>query len=202
MIEINKKSLLTKIGLVIVVFGIYLFVKLFQENMVKGKNVFHTFFLTIKAIICRPVHFLSLCISPLGLFVFLTCLAASGLSILSFMHVQSSWGKENHFFLITIINAIFEHKALEGMVAIFFIFFTIYLLYKKKYLFFSMMCLYILSSTTSSVSSVYRYVLGSVIYPIELYLLVNEIKVNKKNNIGNIHVYYLFIVPIVIIAIV
>lgn len=161
---------------------IYLFIKIYQECITKGKNIFSTFFLTIKEIIKKPVYFLSLCISPLGLFIFFMTLNYFDLSILSFMHVQSGWGKENGFFLVTIIEAIFISNPLEGLMALFFFVFTFYLLYKKKYLSFFMMILYIVSSTTSSVASVSRYILGSVIFPLEMYLFLSNSILQIKEN--------------------
>lgn len=159
---------------------IYLFIKIYQESLAKGKNVFYTFFLTIKEIIKNPIYFLSLCISPLGLFIFFVTLKAFDLSILSFVHAQSGWGKESGFFITTIIESLFGTKIFEAFAAILFLVFALYLLFTKKYLSFTMLALYILSSTTSSVNSVNRYVLGSVIFSLEFYLLLDKIKEKRK----------------------
>lgn len=151
---------------------IYLLVKIFQKLWIKSDKPLTSFFRTLWEILKNPYYVLSLAISPLGLFAFFVILNKYNLSPLVFMHVQSGWKKESSFFLYTIIKDTFFNLNVVGLLAIFFIGFTIYLLKKKKYLSASMMAMYIVSACSSSVASIGRYILGTVIFPIELYYLL------------------------------
>lgn len=187
---------------------IYLFIKVFKENYIKGKNAFFSIFLTLKKIVKNPICFLSICLSPLGLFSFLLILKSFDLHVLSFYHIQSAWGKENGFFLYTIFKGLFVYTNIEAAFCVFYIIFVIYLFVKKKYLSFTMLSIYLLSSTTSSVASVTRYMIGSVIFPLELYFyLLKNINLGKTKivqNFKNISIsimfyfYKLVFVPIII----
>lgn len=163
---------------------IYLFVKIYINLRKKGKNFIQTFFKTIITIIKNPYYFLSIAISPLGLFIFFYILNYYKLSPLSFIHVQAGWKKDNSFFLITIFKDLIKGR-LTSVYALFFVLFTIYLLLKKKYLNVFMLFLYIISACSSSTASIHRYMYSSVIFSIELYIVLIQCLENIKSKKSN-----------------
>lgn len=160
---------------------IYLFIKIYIELREKNKNFIITFFKTLLKIIKEPYYLFSIVISPLGLFAFLYILNYYGVSPLSFIHVQASWKKENNFFIITIFKSLKNiNLTLTAIYALFFVFFTIYLFVKKKYLNSFMMLIYIIIACSSSTASIHRYMFSSVIFLIEIYIVFIELLENCK----------------------
>jgi len=162
---------------------IYLFVKIFQECYKKENSLLKSFFSTIINIIKNPSLLFAIVISPLGLFLFMTILYISGLSPLAFIHIQTSWGKKTGLFLYIILKGLIEaNHFFQSLFAVIFLIFSIILIKRKKFLNASIILLYIIIACSSSVASISRYILGSVIFPIELYCLLLEDYENIKKS--------------------
>lgn len=182
------------------VWCIYLFIKLFQECYKKESNVIKTFFSTVLNIMKNPVYLFSLAISPLGIMLFMLILYSSGLSPFAFFHVQAAWQKENGFFLFIILEGIVAGH-INAFLAVFFLCFSGYLIKKKKYLNATIILIYILLACSSSVFSTSRYILGTVVFPFELYCVIlnsfnriKEIPANKNSIIKDLLIVDSYIV--------
>lgn len=166
-------GILTAVRITGVFFVIYLFVKIYQEVNGENKFTIKTFFKNIWSIIKQPKYLFSLAISVFGLGCFVVILRyVYGLSPLAFMDVQMAWGKEYGFLILNIIEgfAYNNNKFINAIFCIIAIGFCIYLMIaKKRFLNSSIILLFIVFSSSTSLNSIDRYVLGMLLLTIELY---------------------------------
>lgn len=165
-------------------FILYLFYKIYMTVDIHTNNPLKTFFLRLWQIIKTPKYFFSLVVFPLGIVTFMLFLKYFyHLHLLAFVHIQVAWGRVSGIPLLTLLKkAIFPGYLgcfISSMFAICTIVFSVFVFFKrKKYVESIIIVLLIISSTISFPFSIERYIYGMLLFSIELYIMMQEDKIN------------------------
>ncbi len=175
-------ALLTATRVTGVVFIVYMFCKMFTALKVVKQNGKCDFWATIFNFFKNPTCILAICISPLGIVLFMLALKyVWGLSPIAFLDAQAGWGdgKVNKCIFVRLwqgfTGGLGSNKFFNACFVVLSIWLCVYLIVKKKrYLTPILMGVFIVYTGQSSLASLSRYVLAMLLLSIEFYELAYD----------------------------